>query len=99
MNTPPFRSIRCPKEEDHTSPKLLMFVDGDSVYVNCHAHAWIQVEFWKGDEKIDFEGISVICKSMGPDYHFVHKPIPVVAGGNFKCKPSFKRHGSTDKKP
>lgn len=95
----PFKSIRCPKEEDHAKPKLLLFSDSEGLYVNCHAHAWIRVEIYKNGQRLDFSDISVICRSMGPEFHFNHDPIPVVASGKFKCKPSFKRNAVTDKKP
>ena len=95
----PFKSIRGPKEEDHVSPKHLLFANEEGVYVNCHAHAWIQIQMFKNGERLNFDDITVVLKSMGPNFHFKHDPIPVVASGNFQCKPSFKRHASPDKKP
>lgn len=92
MTISKFRSIICPKSEDHNVPKKLLFVSRDALYVNCHAHAWIKIEFVKSGRKMDFDNIAVITRSMGPDFNFNHTPIPVIASGEFKMKPSFERH-------
>jgi hypothetical protein len=87
-----FRSIMCPKFEDHEKPKKLMFIGSKAIYVNCHAHAWIKIELYKAGKQMDFDNVSVITRSMGPAFTFDHKPIPVLASGEFKMKPSFERY-------
>jgi len=81
-----FKSIGCPKKEDHKNPKNLLFVGKDCLYAFCKEHFWIKLIFKKGKETINFDGTAVIAESIGGDFHFDHEPMPVLALGEFNLK-------------
>ena len=90
-----FKSIPCPKKEDHKYPKNLLFMGKEEIYAFCKHHLWIKIEFKKGDRFINFENTSVIATAMGENFHFDHEEMPVLALGKFsmKHKTEEKRHG------
>ena len=92
-----FKSIVCPKKNDHKFEKFLLFVDGDGLYVYCKDHSWIKIIFKKGNKKINFEDTAVVLEPMGENFHFEAEPMPVLALGKFHLKQKTwdKRHAKS----
>ena len=90
-----YGSVYCPDRNDHRNPRLLFFVGDEEIYVECGLHKWIKVVFKRGNEVIKFTDSAVRAEAMGEGFHFDHKPLPVLALGEFKLKNKLKEKWQT----
>ena len=81
-----YKSILCPRKDDHKFEKFLLFVGKEELCVFCKDHLWISIAFKKGNEKINFENAAIVMEPMGEDFHFDHEPMPVLALGKFNLR-------------
>lgn len=78
------KAVYCPKGKDHRNKnKILLLLDGDKLYINCKDHWWIQVEFSKCGENINFNDVAVTTSSLPRNIHFDLQEVPVLAIGEF----------------
>jgi len=85
-----FKSILCPKTEEHKFDKNLLFVGDGGLYAFCKEHSWIKIIFKKGNKQINFENVAVVLEPMGENFVFDHEPMPVVALGDFNLRKNIK---------